>query len=130
MFDFTFLSQGLAQIKSFGLFSLFLGYGALAPLFLRLALGGYLLSVSIHKWKSGHFFGKTVYRKILSLLYVLTGLLLVLGILVQPAALLATLLAFSGLVRKEHRKENWLALGIAISLLVLGAGSWVINLPF
>lgn len=130
MFDFTFLSQGLAQIKSFGLFPLFLGYSALAPLFLRLALGGYLLSVSIPKWKSGHFFGKTVYRKILSLLYILTGLLLVLGILVQPAALLAALLAFSGLVRKEHRKENWLALGIAISLLVLGAGSWVVSLPF
>jgi uncharacterized membrane protein YphA (DoxX/SURF4 family) len=81
------------------------------------------------KWRDGKLFGKTVYRKIFAILFLIAGILVFIGLLTQAAALFAALFAALAIFKKERRRENYLVLAIALALLVLGAGPLAIDLP-
>lgn len=127
--EIIFLQELVAKIEALSLFPNLLNYGPFAPVILRLALGMHLLYSAKQKWRDGKLFGKTVYRKIFALLFLVAGALVIIGLLTQAAALFATLFAAIAIFRKERRRENYLVLAIALAVLVLGAGPLAIDLP-
>ncbi len=104
-------------------------YSFLAPFILRIALAVVLL-----KTKSGGVRDRT--SKTFRLVYVVGAVMILVGFLVQPAALLiatAILLEIAiAKIKKQRTDEgalNVLIFAIAISLALLGSGFLAIDLP-
>lgn len=127
--EIVFLQELVTKIEALSLFPNLLNYGPFAPLILRVALGMHLFYSAKQKWRDGKLFGKTIYRKIFALLFLVASILVLIGLLTQAAALFAALFAAVAVFRKERRRENYLVLAIAVALLVLGAGPLAIDLP-
>jgi uncharacterized membrane protein YphA (DoxX/SURF4 family) len=127
--EIIFLQELVQKIEALSLFPSLLNYGPFAPVVLRLALSMHLLHSAKQKWRDGKLFGKTVYRKIFAILFLIAGILVFIGLLTQAAALFAALFAALAIFKKERRRENYLVLAIALALLVLGAGPLAIDLP-
>jgi uncharacterized membrane protein YphA (DoxX/SURF4 family) len=127
--EIVFLQELVTKIEALSLFPNLLNYGPFAPFILRLALGVHLFYSAKQKWRDGKLFGKTVYRKIFAILFLVAGALVIIGLLTQAAALFAAFFAAIAIFQKERRRENYLVLAIALVLLVLGAGPLAIDLP-
>ncbi len=113
-----------------------LNFSALAPFFLRLALGGTFLNYGLRelfKAKSP----TTSWTRIIGLWESLIGLLLIIGLFTQIAALLAglELLGYLFLRFKDKAKMPipadylMVMIALAISLILLGPGLIAFDLP-
>ncbi len=90
-----------------------------APLLLRLALGGSLFALYFSSWRNA--------RGIVGLL---VGIFIFIGLFTQPAALAASLLLLEeGWSNRHSRLAIFPLLTIALSLLVLGPGFLAFDWP-
>lgn len=130
------------------IFPTLLVFGLFAPFLLRVALGLVFIRFGLHKlgrgradkiaffeslgWKPGKFFAIGF-----GAIELVVGLLLVVGLYTQLAALVAAIIALGALILKRkatHGIESsrgflLLLLIIALSLLVSGAGAFAFDLP-
>ena len=114
------------------LFPSLLTYEQLAPFLLRLTLG----VVLIH-WSYGRLKNKNTAVRSFAVLEGIVGILLVLGLYTQLAALIAALVFFVQLIKKAKTKSlftdgvnyYFILLMISLSLLLLGAGAFSFDLP-
>jgi len=109
-------------------------YSLFAPLLLRVVVGAFLISKEYAVFKQA----TTPYVKTKSIIYIIAGVLLCIGLFTQVAALVVALLvAFElwrdGMVKKIlSRTETTLfvfILVISLSLMLSGAGFIAIDLP-
>ena len=115
------------------IFPLFLSLGLLAPLLLRITLGIILIHWAVGKIKSR----TTPFTVALGVLEVLIGIGLLVGFLVQLAALIASVIFLIHLIKKAQTKSLFTAgvnyyfilFMISLSLLLLGAGAFAFDLP-
>jgi len=87
-------------------------YSQIAPFILRLGLGIVLIRVG---YKNG----------IIGIVQILTAVFLFLGLLTQPAALLAMIASY----KIKERKLMFLIFAVALSLILLGPGLFSFDLP-
>ncbi|MFA6077994.1 MAG: DoxX family protein [Candidatus Paceibacterota bacterium] len=136
------------MIQLLSVFPSFLTYGLVAPLILRLVLGGIFLSAgylkifkhresTISMFKSANFPKPLFFMWLVAYTELICGFFLILGLWTQVSALLIAIISLGGLIIKL-RKPSLLrqttdfyifALAIAISLLFSGAGFFSIDLP-
>jgi hypothetical protein len=91
----------------------------IAPVILRLALGGSLLAL--------YFPAR---RSLRGLFGILTGILIVIGLSTQPASLAVALLLTEESWHKRHNRATLLPLlAIALALLLLGPGLFAFDWP-
>lgn len=94
-------------------------YGFIAPLILRLTLGSALLTLYSPAWQSAR-----------GILGSLAGILIIVGLVVQPTSLVIILLLIEKVWSKQGGHLLTLPLlAIALSLLLLGPGPFAIDLP-
>lgn len=90
-----------------------------APLLLRLALGGSFIALHYPEWRNAR-----------SILGLLAGIFILLGLFTQPAALISALLLIESIWNKRHRRTTLFPLlAIALALLVLGPGFLAFDWP-
>lgn len=125
-----------------------LAFGLLAPFILRIALGLVFIRFGLHKLGSGRADKTTFFESLgwkpggyfafgFGAIELIAGLLLVVGLYTQLAALVAALIILGTLILKSktangiESSRGFLALllVIALSLLVSGAGFFAFDLP-
>ena len=107
----------------------FLTFGLLAPFLLRLAVGFLFLKAGVKKGAR--------YTLALGVIEVVSGILLIIGLYTQVAALAAALISLFGwYAKKKHPSETpgskgafLLLFVISLSLLFSGAGFFAFDLP-
>ena len=125
----------------------FLTFGLLAPFLLRLAVGFLFLKAGVKKAKGGawttpifekmHLRPGARYTLALGVIEVVSGILLIIGLYTQVAALAAALISLFGwYAKKKHPSETpgskgafLLLFVISLSLLFSGAGFFAFDLP-
>jgi uncharacterized membrane protein YphA (DoxX/SURF4 family) len=115
------------------LFPSLLVFGLVAPFLLRVTLGAVLIFWSYGKLKAR----KSAAANVVSLIEGISGILLVIGLYTQLAALAAAIIFFVHLVKKLQTKSlftdgvnyYFILFIIAISLLLLGPGILAFDLP-
>ena len=115
------------------LFPVLLSYEMLAPFVLRVTLGAVFIVWAYAHLKSREHKKKTA----LGVLDAIVGLLLIIGLYTQLAALVAVIMLLIGLIMKAKKKTlfsdginyYFILLVIAFSLVVLGAGAFAFDLP-
>lgn len=116
------------------LFPSLLTYQMLSPLLVRLVLGAIIIHLAYKVLRHGHLDTK---NKILAYFEVLLGILLVIGLFVQGAAIFVALIFLIRIIGKIQ-KRAFLSDGInyylilfvlALTLLVSGAGFLAFDLP-
>jgi len=118
------------------LFPELLNYSALAPVLLRLALGGTFLLYGLSELIRPHYL-PPVLARIIGVWEALIGSFIIIGLFTQVVSLLAILELLGYLAIRLKNKERMpipvdyllVMLAIAISLLLLGPGLWAIDLP-
>ncbi len=121
-----------------------LNWSFFAPFVLRVILGFYFIAISHKTYKRGrhsqarhpHKDEKTAYG-ILSAIKFIVGIFLVIGLYTQVTAAVAVAFGIVALwlkAKKSHEtpESGWfyiLATGVALSLIVLGAGPFAFDLP-
>lgn len=136
------------MIHILSVFPSFLTYGLVAPLILRLVLGGIFLSAgylkifkhrdaTISMFQSAKFPKPLFFMWLVAYTELVCGFFLVLGLWTQVSALLIAIISLGGLIIKLrnpgllHQTTDFyiFALAIAISLMFSGAGFLSIDLP-
>lgn len=122
----------------------FLTYALFAPLFLRVVLGAFVISKSYKKLRplftvdGNASVPKDKLSKIVSVLFLISGIFILIGLYTQVSALLLILLTIGIFIRKGSRgevlnsTETWLQVFVfvmALSLMLSGAGFYAIDLP-
>ncbi len=122
----------------------FLTYALFAPPFLRIALGAFVISKSYKKLRplftvDGDLsVPQDKVSKIVSVLFLLSGIFILIGLYTQISALMLILLTIGVFIRKGSRgetldgTETWLQVFVfvmALSLMLSGAGFYAIDLP-
>lgn len=121
-----------------------LNWSFFAPLLLRVALGFYFVVLAVQTYKRGlqsparhpHRNDHVTYAT-LALVELVVGALLVIGVYTQIAAAVAVAFGIVAITLKlkhshETRESMWfyvLATTLALSLIVLGAGAYAVDLP-
>jgi uncharacterized membrane protein YphA (DoxX/SURF4 family) len=116
------------------LFPSLLSWGQLSPFFIRLTLGAVLLYWAYASFKTKNI---STWEKVFGYLEGIAGILLVIGLWTQAAALFAGIKLVVCLVGKIRRKQfltdgvNYylVLLILAISLLFTGAGFFAFDVP-
>lgn len=111
------------------IFPFFFTFSAVAPIILRAGLGIVLIFTGYEKIKSAQ---KSKLDKVLGYAQKLSALLLILGLFLQPAVILSTVVAVYDLSRKNRKnlEMNILVLAVSLALLALGPGLLAFDLPF
>ncbi len=110
------------------LFPQLLDYRELAPFILRIAAAILIISFSCPKLKKPLVFSNLI----IGIAELITGILLVIGLFTQLAALLIIALAIFGAVRPDPAKNfklSFLLVAVAIALMFLGPGFFSLDLP-
>lgn len=115
------------------LFPALYSYGQVAPFLLRLTLGAVLIYWAYGRMKSK----KSPALISLGVLEGIVSILLVIGLYTQLAALVAAVVSFVQLIRKAQTKSlftdgvnyYFILLVISLSVMLLGAGIFSIDLP-
>lgn len=108
-------------------------YSQFAPFILRIALAAVLLMTdSVLLFKSGN----QEYDKVAKIIQILSAFLLLLGLFIQPVAIVIILLIVADSIVATIKKTNYensllkfLIVATALSLLLLGPGVFSIDLP-
>ena len=116
------------------LFPTLLGYEMIAPFILRLTLGGIFILWAYRKVKHR----KSSEDTLMACLELVVGVLLVIGLYTQLAAIVSSLILLNRLVYKVKTKTfftdgvnyYFIVLVISLSLLVTGPGAFAFDLPF
>ncbi|MFH1170658.1 MAG: hypothetical protein V1704_03820 [Candidatus Vogelbacteria bacterium] len=94
-------------------------YQIIVPVILRLVLGGSLLALYLPAWRSAR-----------GLFGLLAGILILIGLVTQPASLAVALLLTEESWHGRHQRATLLPLlAIALSLLLLGPGLFAFDWP-
>lgn len=111
------------------IFPLLFTFSAVAPIILRAGLGIVLILTGYGKIKNSEQKKK---EKVWGYAQILSALLLILGFLLQPAAILSGLIAICDLLKgnRPNMERNILIIAISLSLLALGPGLFAFDLPF
>ena len=118
------------------LFPSLFSYAALAPFFLRLALGFLFVRMAYRRTRREGGLQQEIITSIawpMAFVEAVIGILLLIGLFTQAAALAALLFVIGSLWfyrrDQERRVILLLALAIALSILFLGAGALAFDLP-
>ncbi|HEC30699.1 MAG TPA: DoxX family protein [Candidatus Yonathbacteria bacterium] len=135
-------------MNTLSIFPDMLTFGLLAPFILRVVIGLIFIYFGVSKiWlekeRRVKFFKKIgfgagiVFFWIISVLEIIGGVFLMLGLFTQPTSLVLMLIIIGAIytkIRHPHLLDNtvefyFLVLAVLLSLLVLGPGFWGIDLP-